>query len=30
MMLKLKCVSDPLAACVSDEDSYATIVICGM
>jgi hypothetical protein len=30
MLLELERVSDPLAACVSHEDSNTTIVICGM
>ena len=30
MMLETERVCDPLAACVSHEDSNATIVICGM
>ncbi len=29
-MLELERVGDPLATCVSHEDSNATIVICGM
>ncbi len=29
-MLEMECVGDPLAACVSHEDSNATIVIHGM
>jgi hypothetical protein len=30
MMLEAKCVSDPLATCVSHENWNASIVICGM